>query len=298
MQKILVIVGPTASGKSALAWELAQKYNGEIISADSRQVFRGMDIGTGKEKFPQRLIDVADPIDDYNVSHFAADAKKAIEDIAGHGKLPIVVGGSGFWIDALVFGHELPDVKPMTELRAELEQKSWQELFAQLEKLDPERAKHIDRHNKRRLTRALEVILTTGEVIPQLKSTPQYDALWIGIKISKEDLDKRIEKRLHERLEHGMIEEVKKLHAPLSDGGFAVSWGRLDNFGLEYRYIAKYLQEEITREEMQEQLLQAIRQFAKRQMTWFKRNKTIQWVSLEACVPESQKLLQDWLSLS
>ncbi len=293
MQKIIVIVGPTASGKTALGIELAQNYNGEIVSADSRQVYRGMDIGTAKDKsFPQHLIDVADPSTDYNVSHFVADAKRAIEDIASRGKLPMVVGGSGFWIDALVFGHELPEVKPMTELRAELEQKSWQELFAQLEKLDPERAKHVDRHNKRRLTRALEVILTTGEPIPLLKSTSQYEVLWIGIKISKEDLDKKIEKRLHDRLEHGMIEEVKSLH----DAG--VSWGRLDSFGLEYRFLAKHLQGELTKEEMHEQLLQAIRQYAKRQITWFKRNKAIHWLSPEASFPESQELLRDFLSLS
>ena len=206
--KILVIVGPTASGKSALAWKLAQEYNGELISADSRQVYRGLDIGTGKEKFLQHLIDVADPSEDYNVSHFVRDAKKAIEDIVRRGKLPIVVGGSGFWIDSLVFGHDLPEVSPRGNLRAELEKKTWQELFEQFEKLDPERAKHIDRHNKRRLIRALEVAMVTGKAVKPLLSgsTAQYDALWIGIKVPKEELDQRIEKRLNAWFDAGLIE--------------------------------------------------------------------------------------------
>ena len=264
--KILVIVGPTASGKSALAWKLAQERDGEIISADSRQVYRGLDIGTGKEKdFPQHLIDVADLDDDYNVSHFVRDAKKIIAEIHAKNKLPIIVGGTGFWIDALVFGHELPEVKPVTELRAELEKKTWQELFIQLEKLDPERAKHIDKHNKRRLVRALELVLTTDAPIPKLKSEPQYDAQWIGIKIPKEELEKRIEKRLNEWFEKGLIEEAKKLKNP-------------ERFGLAYTAIGKFLKGEIDEVTMRAEALQSIRQYAKRQMTWFKRNKNIQWV--------------------
>ncbi len=266
MQKIIVIVGPTASGKSALAWKLAQEQNGEIISADSRQVYRGLDIGTGKEKdFPQHLIDVADLDEDYNVSHFVRDAKQIITEISSREKFPIIVGGSGFWVDSLVFGYELPEVQPVTELRAELERKPWQALFAELGRLDPERAKHIDRHNKRRLVRALELVLTTGNPIPKLKSEPLYDAEWIGIKINKDELDRRIKDRLDAWFEMGLIEETKKLAHP-------------EKFGLAYVPIAKYLKGEIDEATMHDQALRSIQQYAKRQMTWFKRNKEIHWI--------------------
>lgn len=277
--KILVIVGPTARGKSALAWELAQKYSGELISADSRQVYRGLDIGTGKEKFPQHLIDVADPDQDYNVSSFVDDAKKAIEDISARGKLPIIVGGSGFWVDSLVFGHELPEVTPDKELRRDLEQHSAAELHAKLMELDPHRGKHIDKHNKRRLIRAIELVTTTGEPTPLLKSESAYDALWIGIKVDKEELDARIEKRLNHWFDAGLIEETKKLTNP-------------ERFGLAYTAIGKYLKGEIDEQEMHRQALSSIKQYAKRQMTWFKRNKAIRWIALGAKVDE---LLFDFL---
>ncbi|MEK7615580.1 MAG: tRNA (adenosine(37)-N6)-dimethylallyltransferase MiaA [Patescibacteria group bacterium] len=269
--KIIVIVGPTASGKSALAWELAQKYNGEIISADSRQVYRGLDIGTGKEKFPQHLIDVVDPSQDYNVSHFVRDAKKAIEEIHAMGKLPIIVGGTGFWIDALIFGYELPEVQPDRDLRRELEKQSAAELFEQLQKLDPFRAKHIDKHNKRRLIRAIEVA-HSGAVFPS--QPPPYgkgeekvgNIFWIGIKIPKEELDHRIEKRLNEWFARGLIEEAKKIK-------------NVERFGLAYTAIGKFLKGEIDEPTMRAEALKSIKQYAKRQMTWFKRNKNIQWIT-------------------
>lgn len=264
MQKIIVIVGPTASGKSALAWELAQKNNGELISADSRQVYRGLDIGTGKETFPQHLIDVADVSEDYNVSHFVRDAKIAIEDIAGRGKLPIIVGGSGFWVDSLVFGYELPQVLPDADLRRKLEKQSVAELMIELAKFDPHRAKHIDKHNKRRVIRAIELVHATRQPIPQLKSVPQYDAIWIGIKVDKDVLDHRIKKRLDEWFERGLIEEAKKLKNP-------------ERFGLAYTAIGKYLKGELDESEMRTEALRSIRAYAKRQMTWFKRNKNIRW---------------------
>src|SRR3989344_1075041 len=263
--KIVVIVGPTASGKSALAWKLAQEKNGEVISADSRQVYRGLDIGTGKEKFPQHLIDVAEPSEDYNVSHFVRDAAKAIRDITARGKLPIVVGGTGFWIDSLVFGYELPKVKPLGSLRAELEKQSVAELFEKLQKVDFFRAKHIDKHNKRRLIRALEIALSNIPSQPPFTvkgGEEGYNALWLCIKVPKEELDARIEKRLNEWFKQGLIEETKKLPNP-------------ERFGLAYKAIAKYLKGEFDEPEMRRQALQSIRQYAKRQMTWFKRNKNI-----------------------
>ncbi len=245
-----------------------------------------MDIGTGKEKFPQHLIDVADPTKDFNVSNFIKLAKEKIEEITARGNLPIIVGGTGFWIDSLVYGYELPEVKPSQQLRQEMDTKTTYELLAQLQKLDPHRAKHIDGHNKRRLIRALEIALTAGPV-PVLNKESIYDALWIGIKIDKEALDQKIEKRLHERLEAGMVDEVKKLH----DAG--VSWGRLDAFGLEYRLISQYLQEKLSYDEMVTQLATAIRQYAKRQMTWFKRNKNIRWITT---VNDALLLVQNFLA--
>ncbi len=279
-QKILVIVGPTASGKSGLAWELAQKYNGEIISADSRQVYRGLDIGTGKEKFPQHLIDVADPTEDFNVSNFVKLAKEKIEEIVARGNLPIIVGGTGFWIDSLVYGYELPEVKPSRELRQEMDTKTTYELLEQLQKLDPHRAKHIDGHNKRRLIRALEIALSPSgsRISPRPPFTVKggeggYTALWIGIKLPKEELNRRIEERLNHWFEQGLIEETKKLH----DSG--ISWQRLESLGMEYRSVARYLQGTISEGEMFDEALRAIRQYAKRQMTWFKRNKNINWIN-------------------
>ena len=271
--KLIIIVGPTGSGKTALGIELAKKYNGEIISADSRQVYRGLDIGTGKEKtFPQHLIDVANLDEDYNVSHFVRDAKRIIDEIIGRGRLPILVGGTGLWIDALVYGFELPDVKPMTELRAELEKKTWQELFKQLEKLDPHRAKHIDKHNKRRLIRALEIAISPvrpGRTPPLTdKRGLGGDSLWLGIKIPKDELQKRIEKRIDAWIAQGLEEETKKLSASLPAGRQAEKFG--------FMYAGK------SRDEM----IRLTMRYAKRQMTWFKRNKNIRWV---ADVGEAEK---------
>ena len=287
--KILVIVGPTASGKSALALELAQKYNGEIISADSRQVYRGLDIGTGKEKFPQHLVDVADVTEDYNVSDFVRDAQKVIEEITARGHLPIIVGGTGFWVDSLVYGYELPEVKPSKELRDELETKTTGELFAQLQKLDLQRSKHIDKHNRRRLIRAIEIVTTTKKAIKPLylavhsavEPLSKYDALWIGIKVPKEELGGKIAARLDQWFEQGLIEETKRIpHA--------------ERFGLEYAVIAKFLKGEIDEPTMRADSLRSIIQYAKRQMTWFKRNENIRWV---ADVGDAENIISLFLDL-
>lgn len=286
--KILVIVGPTASGKSQLAWKLAKKYNGEIISADSRQVYLGMDIGTGKEKSPQHLVDVASPTRDYNVSHFVRDAKKAIADITARGKLPIIVGGTGFWIDALVYDWKLPDVKPDSKLRARLEKLPVEKLFVRLQRLDPQRARTIDRQNSRRLMRALEIAQsgTPSHPPPYRKGEVQEGVFWFGIKIPQPELDHRIMKRLKQWLEQGLVEEVRKLHAR------GVSWKRIDQLGLDYRTVARYVRGEIDYDTMVEQTYRAIRRYSKRQMTWFKRNRAINWI---AAPSEVASQLRDWL---
>ena len=280
--KIVVILGPTASGKSDVAIKLAQKFNGEIISADSRQIYRGMDIGTGKVTPTEQkmavhyMLDIADPNDEFNISHFKKLAEKIIKDILKRGKLPIICGGTGFWIKSVVDNVQLPEVKPDKELRNLLSNKSAEELFEMLKKLDPERAKNIDAKNKVRLIRAIEICKTLGTV-PKIKTTNQklrtnFEFLQIGIDVPKEMLDEKIKKRLGKRFNDGMIEEAQNLNKN------GVSWERLEYFGLEYRWIARYLQEKISLDEMMKKLYFDIIHYAKRQMTWFKRDKRILWL--------------------
>lgn len=280
-QKVIVIVGPTASGKSDFAIKLARKFQGEVVSADSRQVYRGMDIGTGKvtkaeqRLVPHHLLDIAEPKRDFSVARFQRLGSKAIRDITRRGKLPIVVGGTGFYIDVLVYDAKLPDVKPNKKLRAELEKQSAEHLFARLKKLDPARASSIDPHNKRRLVRALEIVISTGKPIPTLEKESPYDILWLGIALPKEIVGRRIAARLAKRFKQGMVAEVRRLHAE------GVSFKRLESFGLEYRWVAYYLQDRTTLSEMKHVLERSIIQYAKRQMTWFKRNKDIRWIENE-----------------
>ncbi len=276
--KLIVVVGPTASGKSDLAVDIAKRVNGEIISADSRQVYRGMDIGSGKitreemRGIPHYLLDVASPKRDFNVYHFKKIAEKRIKEISGRDKVPIIVGGTGFWIDVLLYDFKLPEVKPDKKLRQKLEKQTIEKLFAQLKKLDPVRAGKIENKNKRRLIRALEIVIKTGKPTPPLKKKLKYDVLIIGIKRSRGELEKRIYKRLISRFEEGMIDEIKKLHKN------GVSWKRLDDFGLEYRYISRYLRGIIDYEQMVDETFRAIKRYAKRQTTWFKVNKKIIWI--------------------
>ncbi len=229
--KIIVVAGPTSSGKSDLALRLAKLAQGkqfkkygitgaEIISADSRQVYRGMDLGTGKvTKREQKLarhwlLDVASPKRQYSVAQWKRAAQRAIANIVRRGKLPIICGGTGFWIDSLIYQTELPDVKPNAKLRAQLKKLSPALLFARLQKLDPARAKTIDRHNPVRLIRALEIVLATGRPVPQVESRKQkaksYDVLYLGISVPQKTLNRRIERRIDARLKKGMIYEIKK----------------------------------------------------------------------------------------
>lgn len=276
--KILVIVGPTASGKSDLAVELALKYNGEVISADSRQVYRGLDLGTGKIReeemkgVPHHLLDVADPSDRFTAMDWKVKAEKAVEDILSRGKLPIICGGTGFYIQALVDDLGFPEVPAETEEQKLLEEKSPEELFELLRKLDPERAKTIDMKNKRRLSRAIVIARKLGSV-PTIEKPhePKYDALEIGITLSNTQLKDRIMKRLLSRLDMGMIDEVRSLH----ENG--LSYERMDELGLEYRYISEHLRGTLSREVMLETLYTKIGQYAKRQKTWFKRDQRIKW---------------------
>lgn len=275
--KVLVIVGPTAAGKTSLSITLAKQFAGEVISADSRQVYTGMDLGTGKVTaeemagVPHHLLDVVSPMTTYTASDFAADGANAIETIQNNGHLPIIAGGTFFYIDMLLGRSSTPEVPPNKALRAELETLTIEELFAQLEAADPARAKTIDKHNARRIIRSLEIIAALGKVPNDLREEP-YDVLTIGIDIDKETLHRNIHVRLLERLEQGMVAEVEEL---LAQG---VSHERLEDLGLEYRYLSRYLRGELTYVEMVEQLESKTRQFAKRQMTWLKRDQSIHWI--------------------
>lgn len=276
--KLIVIIGPTATGKSDIGVLLAKKFNGEIISADSRQVYRGFDIGSGKitkremRGVPHHLLDVADPKRTYSVARFTRDAKKALWSITARGKTPIVVGGTGFYIDAFVNETSLPQVPPNMALRKKLEVYSVEKLFLLLKEKDPKRAKTIDKHNKRRLIRALEIAHALGAV-PKTKNKSPYNILWIGLTLPKEELAERIHVRLLKRTQHGMVAEVRTLHNK------GLSWKRLENFGLEYGHLAQFLKKKTTEKEMLHDLEHDIIRYAKRQMTWFKKNKNIHWFS-------------------
>lgn len=276
-QKIIVIVGPTASGKSDLAVALAKKFNGEVISADSRQVYRGLNIGAGKitkremRGVPHHLLDVASPKRTYTASHFARDGRRAIKKIIGRGRIPIVVGGTGFYIRALVDDISIPEVPPNMKLRAQLEKKKVKELYQMLFRLDRARAKTIERENPRRLIRAIEIAKALGKVPPLTQGARAHDALWVGIQADDETLKKKIRMRLFARIRDGMITEVRNLHKN------GLSWKRLYSLGLEYRYISLYLRGTLTKEEMPTQLETAIWQYARRQKTWFKKDNRIGW---------------------
>lgn len=294
--KVIAIVGPTASGKSSLAIEIAKICDGEVISADSRQVYRGLDIGSGKitvsemAGIPHHLLDIADPIDTYTAADFVRDAKVIIADIISRNKTPIIAGGTFFYLDILRGKMQTAAVAPNAALQTELEKLTTAELVQKLSLADPKHAAKIDTKNRRRLIRSLEIIATLGAV-PEVETVPsEYEWLILGIDIDKEILNARIEKRLHERLQNGMVEEVQKL---LESG---ISLKRLEDFGLEYRYITKYLQKEISYAEMIEQLFAKIRQFAKRQRTWLKRDEDIIWKPFPVTVASIQKDLNNFLT--
>lgn len=329
-KKYIAIIGPTSSGKSSLAIEVAKRWNGEIISADSRQVYRGMNIGTGKVKkdnfpptthdkqhktknaslsvvgcqlyvsegIPHHIIDIADPNDDYNISHFLRDARKALEDIANREKLPIICGGTGFWIQTLTENQSLPTIPPDPALREKLEKISTEELFLMLVKLDPKRAETIDKKNPRRLIRAIEIatslrhprengdpVSTRFQRVHHKRSSPsdnfsargtwiptsaemteqEKNSLLVALCPNKEILDVKIKTRLDARFNEGMVNEVAQLHEE------GVPWERLEAFGLEYRWISRYLRGDISEMNMKEKLFFDIIHYAKRQMTWIRR---------------------------
>jgi len=276
--KTIVILGPTASGKSALAIEIARKIGGEIISVDSRQVYRGMDIGSGKvtkseqKQAKHHLIDIALPTTDYNVTDFLRDAKVAEAAIRKAGKTPLFCGGTGFWIQAYMEHQSFPGVKPNPELREKLSHYSVDELYEMVKEKDPERAQTIDRKNPLRLIRALEIIEVLGKVPPaDHVKIKNEDYTLIALNPDKKKLEIKIRHRLKERFKLGMVQEVERLQKN------GVSYKRLEALGLEYKYIALFLQKKMKRNDMEIELLREILRYGKRQMTWLKRMETQGW---------------------
>ena len=274
-QKVIAVAGPTASGKTALAIKLAHERNGEIISADSRLVYKGFDIASAKpsirerEGIPHYLIDIVEPEVDYTAGDYARDAKKAIEDVLSRGKTPIVAGGTGLYFRVLLEHYDLPQVETNYELRAELEQKSKDELIEDLKKLDIEAYNNLIKDNsKRRIIRIIELIKTLKKPLTEIEKQkePEYDVEWIMPELkSREWLYERINKRVDLMVEQGIIEETKTLLA---------KHGRIQNFTetIGYKEILAYLDGAWTLDEAINKLKQHTRNYAKRQLTWFRKN--------------------------
>jgi tRNA dimethylallyltransferase len=285
-----------------MAVEIAKKINGEIISADSRQVYKYMDLGTGKvpgdwntkdqqkifvyKDIPHYLIDFKNPREEYNVSHFKKDAEDKIIQISKKGKIPIMCGGTGFWISALVHNKSLPEIKPDPALRKKLEEKDNRELLQILYKIDPKRASSIDQNNRLRLIRSTEIAKKLGKV-PKLKTLSkingniatrkikdiEVDFYQFAIATSIENLEKKIKTRLNDRYRRGMVKEVKKLNT-----GCGLAFEKIQSFGLAYYWIPLFLKGELTEEEVLEKIYLAERRYAKKQLTWLKKEKGIKWI--------------------
>ncbi len=273
--EIIVVTGPTASGKSDFAVELAKKYNGEIISADSRQIYKGLDIGTGKitkkemQGIKHYMLDICNLDDTFSVAQYKKHALPILKDILARKKTPIICGGTGQYIDSLIFNTSIPHVEPNTILREKLEKKKTEELYELLCKKDPRRAKEIDKHNRVRIIRALEIVESLGKVPTQTKPKLIYTTKLYLMSPTRDVVRKRITQRLEKRLHNGMIDEVKHI---LQQG---YTSNTMKKFGLEYVTITKYLEGKINKQEMKTEIITKSMQYAKRQETWNKKYKSI-----------------------
>ena len=272
--KVIAVVGPTASGKTAFAVALAEKIGGEIISADSRLVYKGFDIGTAKPTLDERrgiphyMIDIAEPEVDYSAGLYVHEAKRIIEDIQSRGKVPIIAGGTGLYINILLMNYDLPKVEPDYELREAL--KLEEDLPAILAELDPEAAQLIDKNDRKKLIRAIEIVKTTGKPIQRRKNNPEYEIEWIGLNYPRDMLYDRINRRVDLMFEAGLIDETKNL---------LQKHGRIPNllYTIGYQEVIQYLDGLLTLDEAVDKLKQNTRRYAKRQLTWFRKNPAINW---------------------
>ncbi len=300
-EKVIVIVGPTASGKTDLAIQVAKKINGEIVSADSMQVYREMDIGTAKPTLLERqeinhyMIDCVSPEENFSVSKYKKMSETCLGQIIQNQKTPILVGGTGLYVDSLIKGMEFTEMKNDLEYRAKLEQeareKGIESLFLKLQEIDPEAAKHIDKNNVRRVIRALEIYKITGKTKTQwdlasLKGA-KYEYLLFGLLWEREKLYERINSRVDQMLENGLVEEVRRVSQK-----YCLSQTALQ--GLGYKEVLEYLKEEISYEEMVEKIKIQTRHYAKRQMTWFRRYKNITWLDAQKGKENVQTIQKAW----
>lgn len=284
--RVIAVVGATASGKTSYAIELAKKINGEIISADSRLVYKGMDIGTAKptidemQEIPHYMIDVVEPEYNYSVGLYVKEAKKHITDIISRDKVPIVVGGTGLYFRVLLENYDLPDVKPDYELRKELSSYSYEELLEMLTKLDEKAANSVEKNDKKKLIRYIEIIKLAGKPLDLVRGVKEkeFNVEWVGLNFPREILYDRINKRVDLMIEQGLIDETKKL---------LQKHGRISNITdtIGYREVLSYLDGELSLDEAKDKLKQNTRNYAKRQLTWFRKNEQINW----NCYPDRKK---------
>jgi len=267
--KVIVITGPTSSGKTNLAIKIAKKHNGEVISADSRQIYIGLDISTGKvtkeemDGIPHHLLDIKHPNERMTVAEWRRLACSAIHDIIARGKTPIVAGGTGFYINALIQNTTLPNVPADPELREKLNKQSTKHLQDSLREKDPERYEQIDIQNRVRLIRALEVVEKLGKVPPVESRPSPYDFEMVTLLPERSKLKKKITARTKKRIAAGLVQEIRSVHNDMH-----VSWERLEEIGFDQKHAAKHLQGEITHEEMEEFIIRDNLRYAKRQYTW------------------------------
>ncbi len=296
--KVIVICGPTGAGKTALSIELAKRINGEIVSSDSMQIYKDMDIGTAKptkeetKDIKHYLIDFVAPDQRYSVAEFKKDAENAIEEILAKGKTPIIVGGTGLYVDSLIYGIEYKDIELDENYRNELEEiakkQGLEKLYEQAQKIDPEAMKKISPNDKKRIIRVLEIYKATGknkteQEIESRKNEVKYDYKVFAINMDREKLYDRINKRVDIMLEQGLIQEVQSLVKKYNEFPTAMQ-------GLGYKEVVQYLKNEISYDEMVDKIKMETRRYAKRQITWFKKNKQTIWI-------DGQKDLQENIDL-
>ena len=296
--KVIVICGPTGAGKTALSIELAKRINGEIVSSDSMQIYKDMDIGTAKptkeetKDIKHYLIDFVAPDQRYSVAEFKKDAENAIEEILAKGKTPIIVGGTGLYVDSLIYGIEYKDIELDENYRNELEEiakkQGLEKLYEQAQKIDPEAMKKISPNDKKRIIRVLEIYKATGknkteQEIESRKNEVKYDYKVFAINMDREKLYDRINKRVDIMLEQGLIQEVQTLVKKYNEFPTAMQ-------GLGYKEVVQYLKNEISYDEMVDKIKMETRRYAKRQITWFKKNKQTIWI-------DGQKDLQENIDL-
>ena len=284
--KVIVICGPTASGKTALSIELAKKINGEIISSDSMQIYKDMDIGTAKptkqemQEIKHYLLDFVEPDQRYSVAQFKKDAEKAIEEILAKNKVPIIVGGTGLYVDSLIYGIEYQEIELDKKYREELEERAQKEgletLYEQAKKIDPQAIEKISANDKKRILRILEIYHSTGKTktqqeIESRKNEVKYDYKVFALNIEREKLYERINKRVDIMIKQGLIQEVENLCSKYTEFPTAMQ-------GLGYKEVVEYLQGKISEQEMIEKIKMETRRYAKRQLTWFRKNKQTIWL--------------------